>query len=344
MELLTPRGHGGVAVVRAVGEERVRLLALLRPIGSGPGPALGGPGPVRATLHLSPTTADDVLVMDRGAQGLEVHLHGSPVLLEVLARTVGPVSEPELDPVRALLARAFSRAQVELAAEQAAHDFDAFCARLANATGAEANAQLRAALERSRAAIAHATPLRIAICGRQNAGKSTFFNRLLFRERALTGPLPGLTRDAVAEATELAGYPVELVDTAGEGPTTTRSDEEALRRARAERDRADVLLLAVDRSAGPAPVDRALLGPRTLVVATKGDRPAAIWPTDFPSDVEVACLEPRSAAATRARVGEVLRRFRGLPPAGPVGGPAALAPGQWMRLCELASARGIAPA
>ena len=59
-------------------------------------------------------------------------------------------------------------------------------------------------------------PLKLAIVGRPNAGKSTLINRLLGEERMITGPEPGLTRDAVA--TILAddqGRAVELVDTAG---------------------------------------------------------------------------------------------------------------------------------
>ena len=59
-------------------------------------------------------------------------------------------------------------------------------------------------------------PLKLAIVGRPNAGKSTLINRLLGQERMITGPEPGLTRDAVA--TILAddqGRAIELVDTAG---------------------------------------------------------------------------------------------------------------------------------
>lgn len=58
-------------------------------------------------------------------------------------------------------------------------------------------------------------PLRLAIVGRPNAGKSTLINRLLGTERLLTGPEPGLTRDAVAVALEDAQGRIDLVDTAG---------------------------------------------------------------------------------------------------------------------------------
>jgi GTP-binding protein len=59
-------------------------------------------------------------------------------------------------------------------------------------------------------------PLRLAIVGRPNAGKSTLLNALLGEERMITGPEPGLTRDAVAvEWTDSTGGQVRLVDTAG---------------------------------------------------------------------------------------------------------------------------------
>ena len=61
-----------------------------------------------------------------------------------------------------------------------------------------------------------ARPLKLAIVGRPNAGKSTLLNRLLGEERMLTGPEPGLTRDAVSALLRDAdGTMIELVDTAG---------------------------------------------------------------------------------------------------------------------------------
>jgi GTP-binding protein len=58
-------------------------------------------------------------------------------------------------------------------------------------------------------------PMRLAIVGRPNVGKSSLVNRLIDDERLLTGPEPGLTRDAVRVGWEWEGRRVELVDTAG---------------------------------------------------------------------------------------------------------------------------------
>ncbi|MDD3370491.1 MAG: ribosome biogenesis GTPase Der [Alphaproteobacteria bacterium] len=55
----------------------------------------------------------------------------------------------------------------------------------------------------------------LAIVGRPNAGKSTLINKLIGEDRVLTGPEPGLTRDAIPIAWRHGGKPVRLVDTAG---------------------------------------------------------------------------------------------------------------------------------
>ncbi|MFA5951252.1 MAG: ribosome biogenesis GTPase Der [Hyphomicrobium sp.] len=58
-------------------------------------------------------------------------------------------------------------------------------------------------------------PLRVAIVGRPNAGKSTLVNALLGEDRMITGPEPGLTRDAVASDLTFEGREIKLFDTAG---------------------------------------------------------------------------------------------------------------------------------
>ena len=58
-------------------------------------------------------------------------------------------------------------------------------------------------------------PVRIAIVGRPNAGKSTLVNALIGEDRLLTGPEAGITRDAIPVDWEWEGRPVRLVDTAG---------------------------------------------------------------------------------------------------------------------------------
>jgi len=340
VHLLTPPGCGGVAVVVAVAAgEQDALLCCLRTLRGEPVRRRAGKAPLRAQLHWDGAVRDDVLVVDRGPLGLEVHVHGSPALIGELARRIGPLQPLPASPAELLLRTALSPAQLRLAIEQLACDFAAFCARCARLPPGESARELTAALRRTDVALALAEPQRLVLVGRQNAGKSTLFNRLLFRERALTGPLPGLTRDPVVEVACLADYPYELVDTAGEGPVATPADAAALARARAA---TGMRVLVVDSSVGPTPADRALLRAGTIVVATKADLRPGPWPADFACDLRVAATD--AASALRSEFGELLRRRRGLPPAGPVGGPAALTAADADELRRLASATGLRPA
>jgi GTP-binding protein len=118
--------------------------------------------------------------------------------------------------------------------------------------------------------------LRMAIVGRPNVGKSSLINRLIADERLLTGPEPGLTRDAVAVTWEWQGRQIELVDTAGlrrrariePGALEQLSSRSALAALR----EAEVVVLMVDASAPLEQQDvtianRAAEAGRALVVA-----------------------------------------------------------------------------
>lgn len=95
-------------------------------------------------------------------------------------------------------------------------------------------------------------PLQLAIVGRPNTGKSTLVNRLLGEERVLTGPEPGVTRDAIPIDWEYKGRPVRLVDTAGLRKKAKVSDVveklSALDTLRAV-DLAEVVVLVLDADA-----------------------------------------------------------------------------------------------
>jgi GTPase len=97
-------------------------------------------------------------------------------------------------------------------------------------------------------------PLKLAIVGRPNAGKSTLLNRLLGQERMITGPEPGLTRDAIAViVSDDRGRPIEIVDTAGlrrrariEAPLEKMSVSAAIEALKM----AEVVVLTLDAVAG----------------------------------------------------------------------------------------------
>ncbi|WP_207478463.1 ribosome biogenesis GTPase Der [Arenibaculum pallidiluteum] len=100
-------------------------------------------------------------------------------------------------------------------------------------------------------------PLRVAIVGRPNVGKSTLFNRLAGKKLALVDDTPGVTRDWRAAPARLAGLEFEIIDTAGLEEAFDQSLEARMRR-QTERAiaQADVILFLVDARAGVTPLDR----------------------------------------------------------------------------------------
>ena len=96
-------------------------------------------------------------------------------------------------------------------------------------------------------------PLKLAIVGRPNAGKSTLVNRLLGEERMITGPEAGITRDSISIVWEWNGRPVQLVDTAGLRKRAKVEDKlERLSAADTRRaiDYAEVVVLLLDATRG----------------------------------------------------------------------------------------------
>jgi tRNA modification GTPase len=119
--------------------------------------------------------------------------------------------------------------------------------------------------------------LRMAIVGRPNVGKSSVFNRLLEKERAIVTAVPGTTRDVVTERLSLGGIPVELVDTAGLRETSDEAEAIGVRKAREVLADADVVLVILDASVPLREDERELItslaGRRALVVRNKCDLP-----------------------------------------------------------------------
>ncbi len=112
------------------------------------------------------------------------------------------------------------------------------------------------------------------IAGRPNSGKSSLFNALLGRERAIVTDVPGTTRDAIEAPATCDGFPFRLVDTAG-----LRESDDTLERLGVEVSHrylssADVVLLCVDATLNLTPGEREFAGEMaapTILVRTKTD-------------------------------------------------------------------------
>jgi len=110
--------------------------------------------------------------------------------------------------------------------------------------------ELRASLAELEASFARGRLVRdgvtLAIVGRPNAGKSSLFNRLVERERAIVTAIEGTTRDLVTERVSLGGIPVELVDTAGIRESRDEAESIGIRKTREAMADADLVLLVLD--------------------------------------------------------------------------------------------------
>jgi len=152
--------------------------------------------------------------------------------------------------------------------------------------------------------------LHVVIVGRPNAGKSSLLNALAATERAIVTDIPGTTRDVLRETIDLDGIALTLVDTAGLREAEDRVEQEGIRRARLELQRADVAILVSDDDDTDA--DRVLLTglPATatrLLVHNKIDRTAAAPDRQVRADGTHLWLSARTGAGLALLVAELTR-------------------------------------
>ncbi|HEX6466475.1 MAG TPA: tRNA uridine-5-carboxymethylaminomethyl(34) synthesis GTPase MnmE [Terriglobales bacterium] len=106
--------------------------------------------------------------------------------------------------------------------------------------------------------------LTLAIVGRPNVGKSSLFNRLVERERAIVTATPGTTRDLVTETVAIGGIPIRLVDTAGIRSAADEVESIGIQKSYQALAEADLVLVVFDRAE--------LSGEDRILLAKTGDR------------------------------------------------------------------------
>ena len=141
----------------------------------------------------------------------------------------------------------------------------------------------------------------LAIVGQPNVGKSSLFNRLLDRNRAIVTAIPGTTRDVVSETVEFAGIPVRLVDTAGIRETTELVERLGIERSYEAMADADLTIVVVDGTLHRDPQSDLLVANaesqgKALVVANKCDLTAF---HSRPGEIPVSALTGQGVEALK---------------------------------------------
>jgi tRNA modification GTPase len=168
--------------------------------------------------------------------------------------------------------------------------------------------------------------LTLAIVGRPNVGKSSLFNRLVERERAIVTATPGTTRDLVSETVAIGGIPVKLVDTAGIRDSVDEAESIGIRKSKEALADADLVLVVMDASQARTADDTELLRQAqsrpVIVVENKSDlaqaseglsKIAQRFSAGFvgqPARVPEGGLNPAHCVSTSAVTGEGIAELR----------------------------------
>ena len=147
--------------------------------------------------------------------------------------------------------------------------------------------------------------LTLAIVGRPNVGKSSLFNRLVERERAIVTATPGTTRDPVSETVAIGGIPVKLVDTAGIRRALDEAESIGIRKSMEALAESDLVLVVLDASQPVATEDRELL-------EQVGQRPAVLVENkaDIKNSQFLVLTSQLASVRTSAVTGEGINALR----------------------------------
>jgi tRNA modification GTPase len=235
---------------------------------------------------------------------------------KIAAQQLGGALSKRLHPVKQKLVELI--AMLEAGIDFAEDDVSV----MADAAILEHIAAVRQPLEKLAATFAYGKivhqGLTLAIVGRPNVGKSSLFNRLVERERAIVTAAPGTTRDLVSETVAIGGIPIQLVDTAGIRQALDEAESIGIRKSMEALADADLVLVVLDASQTATAEDDELLrlaeNRTAIVVENKCDLVSGQWPVvSGPSSARTPRV--RASALTGGGIrelrAEILRHISG---------------------------------
>lgn len=335
----TGKGSAAIATLQIVGPEaRAILQDAFRPASAQPAPLQPG----RVTLG---SIVDDDRVIDQVTVGCEsteslaIHCHGNPLIVEVIAQLLGRSGAALCTPEQlltqlALLERPCSTIAVEariaqlhartlegtkLIANQPHSGLAGIANRWLEQVGTIKVDDIRSdateILARSEIAKLIIHGCTVALIGPPNTGKSTLFNVLAGRDRAIVSHIEGTTRDWIETQHRIGPLDTTLVDTAGLDAILTAKDgnsidDEAQTGSTQILDRADVVLFVLDNSRSAEQLNQSVLSAlqknRVLTVLNKSDLPPAfdqaVLPSSLAPPVHISARQGAGLDTLRQRV------------------------------------------
>jgi tRNA modification GTPase len=323
--ILTRLDRGAIAALRVRGPDAIEIVdRVFRPRRGGP---LRETPPGRLRFgRAGPGRGDEVVAvrLEGPPPVAEIHCHGGTAAIAAVVRSLqdagAVLADDEPEDLTGHADRICAQALVDLASAPTLRVAEIL---LDQSRGALSAAIMRLSLEARHSIAAGIAGLdalirsgavgtrlirgwKVVIAGRPNVGKSRLFNALAGFDRAIVNASPGVTRDVVSLRTAVAGWPIELCDTAGERVTDDAVESLGIARSRREKQEADLVLLVLDRSEPLQPMDRQVLtGTGShLAVANKSDLPPA-W------DVGELGIPQGRILAVSAETGEGLAELVG---------------------------------
>ncbi|MEM8865612.1 MAG: GTPase [Planctomycetota bacterium] len=258
--VLTPSGRSAVAVVEVTGPDSIAavdryfLAANRKPLAQQPTDA------IRFGRWRDPM-GEELVVCRTGDETVEVHCHGGVAAVgAVMADLVeaGCVEQSWSAAIEATASTIEAEARLALAECQTDRTAAILLDQLAGALRSavigiiqslrdgelpKVDLLLTELIERSACGLHLTRPWKVVLAGPPNVGKSSLINTLVGYERAIVYDQPGVTRDVVTAAAAIAGWPVELADTAGLRTPRDAIEASGIELARTAAADADLLLL-----------------------------------------------------------------------------------------------------
>ncbi len=156
--------------------------------------------------------------------------------------------------------------------------------------------------------------IRIALIGSVNAGKSSLFNALLGKDRAIVTEQPGTTRDVIESGLYRNGTYLTMVDTAGLRQTEDKIEKEGIKRSEQEAQKADIILLIIDGSRENSKEEQAIYHElhtthrhKTIVIKNKADIAKDV--DIVPDAISASYKQPKSIETINQAIERMINRL-----------------------------------